>query len=113
MMHCLRHKTWSPPFERFSRAILRQREHAQDYIDQAVSTGHQKSLRRLSRRLAEQGQLSLTWCDTLLILRDGRQEFIDLEAKGWKGRERNGNSRTIQPEQAFFVEMITQMHSIE
>ncbi|HRK23992.1 MAG TPA: GNAT family N-acetyltransferase [Beijerinckiaceae bacterium] len=45
-----------------------------------------KELRRQSRRLAEQGQLSFGVVDGYADLKAGIEDFLALEASGWKGR---------------------------
>lgn len=72
--------------DRFSRATLVPQASADEVVGRAASSGIRKEWRRQRRRLAELGQLELrvmsasdsaaTWID----------DFLRLEALGWKGR---------------------------
>jgi len=71
----------------YSRALFRPMENADKYLRTAISPKHWKDMRRRSRRLSEIGRLE---CDQLLP--DGdvdtwMDEFLQLEASGWKGKQ--------------------------
>lgn len=73
--------------ERHARAILRPQENSELYMRAAMRRDHRKDCRRKSRRLGEQGNLEF---DSLEFEKDVHtwiEEFLKLEASGWKGRE--------------------------
>lgn len=73
--------------DRHARAILRPQETAELYMCAALRRDHRKDCRRKTRRLGERGKLEF---DSLEFERDVDtwiEEFLQLEASGWKGRE--------------------------
>lgn len=73
--------------ERHGRAILRPQENSELYLRAALRRDHRKDCRRKTRRLGERGNLEF---DSLEFERDVDtwiEEFLNLEASGWKGRE--------------------------
>lgn len=73
-----------------SRALIAPWDDAERYLEQAVSGKRRKEYRRLSRRLAELGDLRLR------VLQPHGEDleawlaaFIALESKGWKGQSRS------------------------
>ena len=70
----------------FARAMLRPREDGEAYLRRSLPGASRKEFRRLERRLAEGGGLRYE------ALRPGApasawtEEFLALEARGWKGR---------------------------
>lgn len=72
--------------EQYTRAMLRSREDWDSYFESTIKGRSRRDLARLKRRLGEIGQLELreitpnqnpnVWID----------EFLELEAAGWKGR---------------------------
>ncbi len=83
---------------REQRALLRSDQRAQDYFAASVSGKKRKELRRQHKRLSELGAVRFhrytdaykidAWCD----------DFLRLEAAGWKGRE--SSALACQPETA-------------
>jgi CelD/BcsL family acetyltransferase involved in cellulose biosynthesis len=70
----------------YTRALLRPSESGEDYLEQALGGKRRKELRRQRARLAEQGRLEIDELDSEIHLRRWLDEFIQLEASGWKGR---------------------------
>lgn len=71
---------------RFERSFFRPRQTAEKYLEECLSTKAMGELRRQYRRLSELGHLE---CEQLQKGEDlGRwtNEFMQLEASGWKGR---------------------------
>ncbi len=97
---------------RFDRALL-EVDAAQDsraYLDGALSKKKSKEYRRLVQRLGEQGDMRF---DRLLPGADAQpwlDEFLGLEASGWKGREGSAFAST-EPDRRYFTEVITQAHA--
>lgn len=69
---------------RHSRALLAP---ATTTVEEAVSSGKRKELRRQERRLAELGPLSTTWLGSHEDPRRAVDELLALEIAGWKGKE--------------------------
>jgi hypothetical protein len=85
----------------FARALLVPCETSRDFLERAVSGQRRKELRRLRRRLGENGRLeSRAWqsLDELDAWIDG---YLQLEASGWKGRE--GTAIAQHPAQVAFI----------
>ena len=70
----------------YTRALLRPSESGEDYLEQALCGKRRKELRRQRARLAEQGRLEIDELQSEVHLRRWLDEFIQLEASGWKGR---------------------------
>jgi CelD/BcsL family acetyltransferase involved in cellulose biosynthesis len=73
--------------ESYGRAILRPRENADLYLRAALRRDHRKDCRRKTRRLAELGKLEFASLEFGVNLDTWIEEFLQLEASGWKGRE--------------------------
>lgn len=58
------------------------------YLRQSLRSHHYREFRRLKRRLAEYGELKHVVARQPEEVRLGLEEFLTLEASGWKGRER-------------------------
>ena len=94
---------------RTTRALLRPADSAEAYLAQALAGKRRKELRRQHDRLHEQGGLSVA---TLAADEDPGpwlEDFLRLEAAGWKGREgepMDGSAGTRQ----FFHEAMREGH---
>jgi CelD/BcsL family acetyltransferase involved in cellulose biosynthesis len=73
--------------ERHGRAILRPQENSDLYLRKALRRDHRKDCRRKTRRLAELGKLEFDSLEFQGDVRTWIEEFLQLEASGWKGRE--------------------------
>lgn len=73
----------------FERAAFQPANSAEEYIKTQVSTKANKKFRRLFRRFDEQGELTVersqTDCDFAALA----EEFLSLEASGWKGQNQS------------------------
>ena len=67
------------------RAMLSGIADAQAYFEAALSTKRRKELRRQHRRLSEQGEVTIERLDTYSDVAKWTREFLELEARGWKG----------------------------
>jgi hypothetical protein len=97
----LLHKTAKLTFtsECYTRALFQPASNADAYLRQALSGKHRKALRRQERRLMEIGRLT---CDSLdATAAQWIEELMQLEARGWKGRE-NTALASNRSEQAYF-----------
>ena len=57
------------------------------YLEQAFSSSSRKKLRQHRRRLAEKGELKSVIVSDPAAIRKAFEDFLTLEASGWKGRE--------------------------
>jgi len=57
------------------------------YLEAALSSGTRKKLRQYRRRLAEKGAVTFTIADQPAAVRAALEDFLAIEAAGWKGRE--------------------------
>ncbi|MCA9079702.1 MAG: GNAT family N-acetyltransferase [Planctomycetaceae bacterium] len=96
-----------------NRALLRQPRpgnvgdsiSAETYLQQCLGGHHLRELRRQRRRLADQGMLELRQLRTHGQIGMWVEWFLDLESRGWKGRE--GTAMLQLPAEAqFFRKMV-------
>jgi Acetyltransferase (GNAT) domain len=83
------HLKFSYTAESFTRAFFRPAADAEAYINAALSRVRRKEYRRQERRLAETGQLEYAALDPdagLDALNTWIEEFLEFEAKSWKGK---------------------------
>jgi hypothetical protein len=71
-----------------ARPFLDSRLDGEDYLRQSLRPHHLREFRRLKRRLAEQGPVEYTVARQPDEVRLALENFLTLEASGWKGRER-------------------------
>ncbi len=71
---------------REERALLESSLSPADYWDAAVRPKKRKELRRQANRLAEQGEVRLRRWEAGEAIDTWIDAFLDLEARGWKGR---------------------------
>jgi hypothetical protein len=74
-------------FNRSLRPHLASRLDGKSYLEQAFSSSSRKKLRQHRRRLAEKGELKSVILSEPATVRRGFEDFLNLEAAGWKGRE--------------------------
>jgi Acetyltransferase (GNAT) domain len=89
--------------ERWERATLdRSRAATADmYIDQSLSSGNRKQLRRKRKALEEHGPLNLMIHDHPDSISGAFDRFLDLEESGWKGH--NNTALKQKPGDAAYV----------
>ena len=75
-------------FSRSQRPHLSSTLDGKAYLEQAFSGPSRKKLRQRRRRLAEKGALTSTVITEPAAVRAAVDDFLTLEASGWKGRER-------------------------
>ena len=76
----------SAEFGRHVRALLAPGDARDDYLTRAMGAKKRKELRRQRRRLAESGTVAFESSDEFAKVIPTLHDFLDLEAKGWKGR---------------------------
>src|SRR5262249_30600983 len=75
--------------EAFTRALFRPAADAEDYVRSALGRFRTKELRRQERRLAETGRLEYAALDPCVggdNVGGWVEEFLEFEAKSWKGK---------------------------
>ena len=93
------------PVHRSERAFLESHLSPRDYYEQAVRKKKRKEIGRLTSRLREQGEIGFRTYWPSDDLDSWIDEFLALEAKGWKGKA--GSALASRPEtDAFFREAI-------
>lgn len=75
------------PYKR-SRALLRRHADAESYIAEALPKASRKELRRLEKRLSEKGRSTFSETDEV-------EQFLELEAAGWKGERGSALGSTV------------------
>jgi CelD/BcsL family acetyltransferase involved in cellulose biosynthesis len=73
--------------ESFRRPKLASALDGKSYLAKALSSSSRKKLRQHRRRLAEKGELSRAICAQPQAVRSAFEEFLALEAAGWKGKQ--------------------------
>ena len=71
---------------RHHRAMLAPGDDRAGYVEQAVGAKKRKELRRQRHRLADMGTLKIDAATSATGVVDALRDFLDLEARGWKGR---------------------------
>jgi hypothetical protein len=82
---CIRRGLRTEVHDRFERALLSPAASAEAYLSAALSTGARKELRRQRRRLGELGKLETRLLEREEDVPAWAEQFLDLEAAGWKG----------------------------
>ncbi|GAA5060088.1 GNAT family N-acetyltransferase [Erythrobacter westpacificensis] len=67
------------------RAMLRSAQASESYFEAALSAKKRKELRRQQRRLCEEGEVTFERLTDYSQIAEWTAEFLDLEARGWKG----------------------------
>jgi CelD/BcsL family acetyltransferase involved in cellulose biosynthesis len=75
-----------------------------------ISGRHAKELRRLERRLAERGTLNFEELPADAAVGPWMDEFMALEASGWKGREGTAIGQSAG-DRAFFTDFVAAAHA--
>lgn len=98
--------------ERSLRPMLESLATAETYLRNAISPHHYREMRRQWRKLAQQGEVAYSVARQPEEVRQRMEEFLALEAKGWKGRKRSAliNDRYRA---AFAREAITNLAEID
>ena len=99
-----------PTVHRSERALLESNLSPQAYYEQAVRKKKRKEIARLSSRLAELGPVATTTAATAREVEAYCDEFLALEASGWKGRARSALASDTAKE-AFFRDAVTGAHA--
>ena len=71
----------------YARPVLRRAKDGEAYIEEFMSRKERQELRRRERRLQEQGRLTRVALGQGQDVRRWVDEFLRLEASGWKGQE--------------------------
>ncbi|MBA3446514.1 MAG: GNAT family N-acetyltransferase [Pseudaminobacter sp.] len=71
-----------------SRPFLESPLDGETYLKASLNPHHLREFRRLKRRLAERGKIEHVVARSAEDIRHGAENFLTLEAAGWKGRQR-------------------------
>ena len=103
-----------PHFEeaRYARALLEVSGglDGSAYLESALSKKKTKEYRRLAQRLSEQGSMQFERLLPGAAVQPWLDEFLALEASGWKGREGSAFAST-PADRSYFNEIVTQAHA--
>jgi len=92
--------------DRFERAAIEPKISPAAHIDERISKGRRKSLRRKMRRLNEEGAVTIEQLSDKKDLNAWIEDFMEMENSGWK--KQNASSILSYPEDAtFFRDMLT------
>ncbi|HKQ80572.1 MAG TPA: GNAT family N-acetyltransferase [Blastocatellia bacterium] len=94
-------------FDSYTRALFQPAADADAYLCAALSTKHRKMIRRLERGLAEIGHLEYDALSPTDAAAVWIEEFLRLEASGWKGRE-NSALASNESEHSYFKSIATE-----
>lgn len=92
----------SAEFDRHRRALLAPGNDRAGYLQGAVSSKRRKEMRRLWRRLDDLAAVSHVAARSAEEIAAATQEFLRLEAAGWKGAA--GTAATLKPQIRAFLE---------
>lgn len=73
----------------FERPMLESQEDGDTYLKTTISKNHMRDMRRQFRLLGEEGRVSYNVARQPDEIRRRMEEFLALEASGWKGRKRS------------------------
>jgi CelD/BcsL family acetyltransferase involved in cellulose biosynthesis len=88
--------------DRFTRALYRPASDADSYLSAAISKEHRRDLRRRHKRLSEQGRVEFVALQQSTDAEEWIENFLKLEASGWKGQEGSAFSSNANG-QTFFI----------
>jgi CelD/BcsL family acetyltransferase involved in cellulose biosynthesis len=90
----------------FNRALLETAKSAEVFLTATLSPGFRKEMRRLRRRLAETGHLEFRVLKSEDEFEGWLNQFLELEASGWKGSNGAGTAIALSRRQSGFLEEI-------
>jgi hypothetical protein len=97
------------PVETVTRALLRCGVKAEDYIQTALAPKRRRELERMRRRLGELGTLETRLLGPSDDPLPWIAQFLDLEARGWKGAEHTALACT-ENERGYFTDIVREAH---
>jgi hypothetical protein len=95
-------------FARHARALFAPDEPRAGYLERAIGHKKRKELRRLRKRLAERGVLMSAATGEAAAVRRALDDFLALEAAGWKGRARTA-ARGDEAIRSFLVTAVSDL----
>jgi CelD/BcsL family acetyltransferase involved in cellulose biosynthesis len=93
--------------ERFTRALFRPTTDGANYLEAALSGKRRKELRRQANRLSERGRLECLQLSPQGDVQAWIQDFLSLEASGWKGKD-GGALAVNEATREFFLAVVTE-----
>ncbi len=92
--------------DEFTRALYRPASDADSYLSAAISKEHRRDLRRRQKRLSEQGRVEFVALEEGANAEAWVENFLRLEASGWKGQEGSAFSSNDSGRSFFVKAMI-------
>ena len=92
--------------DRFTRPLYRPASDADSYLSAAISKEHRRDLRRRHKRLSEQGRVEFVALEPGADAEAWIDNFLRLEASGWKGQEGSAFSSNDSARRFFVKAMI-------
>lgn len=92
------------PLPKVERALFRRQESAEAFLSRALSAKKRKELRRQRRRLEELGKLELRIIGPEDSIESWAEQFIRIEASGWKKTSRHAFA--FDPEQSVYFKRL-------
>jgi len=103
--HFYRHANLTYVTDCYIRALFRPSVDAEQYIQQTVSAKHRRTLRSQETRLARKGRLDYLVLEREEDVESWIEQFLKLEASGWKGQEGTAFACS-EADRAFFSEIV-------
>ena len=97
------------PVESFTRALLRPAANADDYIQVALAPKRRRELERMRRRLSDLGKLETRLLGPGDHPQPWIEQFLELEARGWKGAEQTALA-CAGNERGYFADIVVEAH---
>ena len=88
-----------------TRAMFERDTDDEAFLKNRLSKNKRNYIQRIERRLAETGELNVTWFDNTDDISNWADEFLRLEALGWKGAA--GSALGSTPQHAAFFRELT------
>lgn len=101
----LERQTLSHVVHQYNRALLRPAETAEAYCAQTMTCHNRQELRRQRRRLGEQGTVTVRESQPNDDPTPWIEQFLALEAAGWKGREQSALA-AAEADSAYFRQIV-------
>lgn len=97
-------------WEVFNRALFKPAACSEKYIETALSGRRRKEFRRQQRLLSERGSVTFAVADSNAKLSKSINDFLNLEASGWKGKAQTAFA-SDKTDQEFFEAFTTEAFS--
>jgi CelD/BcsL family acetyltransferase involved in cellulose biosynthesis len=104
-----RRGTFVQPIGQYTRALIRRTDDVEEYLRVVLSSKTRGKLRRYEKQLADEGPLEITALAADGDVEAAIEEFLALEASGWKGQEKSAMNASAD-QRGFFVATMREAH---